>query len=318
MHKSYNHSVCPPKLGSESILVVGTARNCGKYITRDVSHLLTALKPFTNLRWLVIESDSDDDTTERLKDLESKISGFKFISLGRLREELPLRTQRLAYCRNNYIEELKHNRIYEDVKYVIVTDLDGINNSLTESAILSCWVRDDWAACTANQRGPYYDVWALRHYAWSPNDWLKQRQFLLQHNVKVEKAQVFAKYSRQITIPEDADWINVDSAFGGFAIYRKEAIVNGQYRGINSLGEEISEHVTLHKELISKGYRIFINPKLINSTYNYHTNELRLYNRVRRMGKNGLKYLMKRITGDSLADIKKVDCGRPLRERIKL
>jgi hypothetical protein len=130
------------------------------------------------------------------------------------------------------------------------------------------------------------------------------------HVLKAEKVLFSTKYSKMIKIPENCDWINVDSAFGGLAIYRKEAIVHGQYVGINSLGGQICEHVPFHDDLISKGFRIFINPKLINATYTEHSNELRLVHRLGRQTRTVLKYSLKRMFGHSLKNIKQLETVR--------
>ena len=76
-----------------------------------------------------------------------------------------------------------------------------------------------------------------------------------------------------IEIPENSEWIEVDSAFGGLAIYKRDAIFGQFYIGINSTGSETCEHVSFHKELRSLGKKIFINPALINGGLNEHSNK---------------------------------------------
>jgi hypothetical protein len=71
----------------------------------------------------------------------------------------------------------------------------------------------------------------------------------------------------------DSEWIEVESAFGGLAIYKREALLesNGRYIGLNKNGEEIVDHASLHLGITQNGYKIFINPKLINTDYTEHT-----------------------------------------------
>ena len=257
--------------GIQSILVVGLTRNSSETITADVFRILSALKSCSKIYWLLVESDSEDDTHEKLEELGNKITNFRFISLGELRSNMPLRTERIAYCRNKYIEEISGNLLYKDIEYVIVIDFDGVNDLITEYAIISCWDRVDWDVCTANQRGPYYDIWALRHKDWSPNDCWSQYRFLVFNKLKVKKAKFAAVYSRMIEINEDSEWIEVDSAFGGLAIYRKKTLTDVVYVGLDECGDEVCEHISANNQIKSKGYRIFINPKLINCAYNDHT-----------------------------------------------
>ena len=90
-------------LSSKSLLVVGLASDCGRTIEADVMRLLAALEYFKSLSWLVIESDSVDDTLDVLTRLNATIPNFRFLSLGTLCDKIPLRTERIAHCRNQYL-----------------------------------------------------------------------------------------------------------------------------------------------------------------------------------------------------------------------
>ncbi len=259
---------------AKNFLIVGLVRDCGKTIEGDVLKIRSALNSFKHIQWLVIESDSRDDTAEKLKALEQNVENFRFISLGVLRDKFPLRTERIAFCRNRYLDELKNNQAYDNIDYVIVADLDGLNSLLNEQAFLSCWSRDDWDVCAAKQRGPYYDVWALRHKIWSPNDCWAQYRFMVKNHISKNKALFSAIHSRMIKVPEDSDWIEVDSAFGGFAIYRREVLEGVRYVGLSDCGEEVADHVALNHMIKSRHHRIFINPRLINAGYTEHTIQL--------------------------------------------
>lgn len=253
------------------VLVAGLACNCATVIAAEIANLRNALKKFSAVSWLVIESDSQDNTIAVLEDLQHTIPNFRFISLGVLREKLRIRTERIAYCRNVYQDEIANNPLYGNIDYVIVTDLDGTNDLLTEQAILSCWDRSGWDVCTANQRSRYYDIWALRHPSWCPSDSWREFYALISRGVDHERAREVAVYSKMRRIKESSAWIEVDSAFGGMAIYRRAALDGAHYNGLTFEGEEACEHVTLHAHIRSKGYRIFINPKLINTGDTKHT-----------------------------------------------
>jgi len=266
-HSAFTH------LSEQRILVVGVARDCQKSVRGEVLRLFESLKSCRMLHWLVIESDSSDKTVDTLRDLEKEVPGFRFISLGSLRMQMQIRTQRIAHCRNAYLDELKSNPLYADIDYVVVADLDGVNNLATSGGFASCWLRSDWDVCTANQRGPYYDIWALRHHLWSPNDCWQQYHFLLAMKAKREAALWAAIYTKMITIDESNDWIEVDSAFGGLAVYRRRTLDGIRYAGVDEAGEPVCEHVSLNNKIRSSGYRIFINPKLINTAGTEHSHQ---------------------------------------------
>ena len=270
---SEEHSTQEPSLiqiFSTELLVVGLVRNCGASVRNSINVIKKTLRHFRKVHWLVIESDSTDDTMDVLRSLEVDVSDFRFISLGMLKDQFPLRTARIAYCRNRYLEELANNPSYSAVDYLIVADLDGVNEKLTEEAFLSCWNREGWAGCMANQNGPYYDIYALRHNLWCPNDSLLQADFLAQYLEK-DRASAIAVQSKMIRIPKNSAWIEVESAFGGMAIYRRTAIGDAKYQGLDEQGKETCEHISFHRAIRDNGFRLYINPKLINSDYTEHS-----------------------------------------------
>lgn len=255
-----------------SIAIVGVVRNCENKITDDIKNLQNSTKSFQSVKWLLIESDSDDNTVSSLKLLKSKIANFNFISLGKLKDKLKKRTERIAYCRNKYVEEINNNLNYKDLDYVFVSDFDGTNKLINEEAILSCFLSPiNWDACTANQKGPYYDIWALRHSILGPNDCYEEYSFYRSCGLSEERSKNLAIYSKMITISQSSDWIEVDSAFGGLGIYKKSLFVENEYRGLSCQGDEICEHVYFHRLLRSKGANIYINPRLINTDINEHS-----------------------------------------------
>lgn len=275
-----------PRQSSSGVLVVGTVRDCAERVGAEVARLGAALKGFARVQWLLVESDSADATVSRLAELAARDADFSHVSLGNLRERIPLRTERIAFCRNTYLDLLRTDASYAAVNFVVVADFDGVNSLLTEEAIASCWRRDDWDVCAANQRGRYYDIWALRHTEWSPNDCWGQYRFLTGHGVGHAKAWSACVRSRMLRIPRESQWIEVDSAFGGLAIYRRSALQHGRYVGSDPQGAECCEHVALHSELRAQGGRIFINPALINGESPDHTDSMVIERRmVRAIGR---------------------------------
>lgn len=271
------------------ILVVGLVRNAADKVEADVRRLESALMGFASVHWLLVESDSSDATPAVLRGLVDRIPNFRYASLGSLRERLPQRTARIAYCRNHYLRSLESEPIYNDIDTVIVSDFDGTNDRLEAAGLRSCWRRSDWAVCAANQAGPYYDIWALRHPIWSPNDCETQHAFLIEHGVGPEDALRASVLSRMIVIPHYKPWIEVDSAFGGLAVYRRRFVAGLRYEGLTLDGKEICEHVSFHAAIRSRGGSIYINPELINTAAIDHTNVLRLSQRLRRIARRAAK-----------------------------
>jgi len=251
-------------LGKASFLIVGLARDCKDTFLPSFICLSTSFSMARKVSFLIIESDSSDGTQNMLHEFSSREQNLDFLTLGNLAERFPSRTERIAFCRNCYLSTIRNSPKYDDIDFVVVADFDGVNSNLTPHAVASCWDRSDWDVCTANQDGPYYDIWALRHFLWSPNDcWLQSR--FLEINGQSKFHSIYSSVvSRMICIPPDSEWIEVESAFGGLAIYKKDVILSAHYSGRDQNGLDICEHISLHSLIRQGTGNIFINPRLIN------------------------------------------------------
>jgi hypothetical protein len=256
-----------PKLLSESeVLIAGPARNNADTLATEVDTLLKGVAGFKKAHCLVIESDSTDNTVAELEALKGSYSSFNYISLGQLAKKMPKRTERLACARNRILDELANNPLYINVDYVVMADLDGINRSITREKIEACWaLTESWDVITAVQSDRYYDIWALRHADWNPIDCFTQRS-RLEAAIGKEAANNLAVKAKQVVLPSTG-MIEVDSAFGGMGIYKRDALLAGRYAGLDENGNEACEHVSFHSDLRKAGYRIFINCALVNSAH---------------------------------------------------
>lgn len=121
---------------------------------------------------------------------------------------------------------------------------------------------------TATQRAEYYDIWALRIKSILPFDcWQRineltsffiDQSFLVNHIIKIH----------QISIPRDIPLIEVESAFGGAALYNakylnKNCLYNGIYKSGWLLNSSQCEHVPFHKclQFYATVPKIYINPQ---------------------------------------------------------
>jgi hypothetical protein len=228
-----------------------------------------------------------------------ELENFHFVSLGDLRSEIPDRIPRIRHCRNVYVNEIRRILESTDIEYVFVADLDGMNSEISSKAILSSFERNDWGAVLANQRGGYYDVLALRHPTWCPQDVLvdlrheqslidntdlPRRSFIRRTNRRIEydRARKKAIYSRMIRIKSNEDWIEVHSGFGGLGIYKAELFKKFDYSLREGDLSFESEHVALSKRITEDGNKIFINPRMINNHFNtYNINRFLLVRQLR-------------------------------------
>jgi len=263
------------------ILISGLVRNAKLTLQSDIKILFRAFEDFSDVRMLLIESDSDDGTRELLRSLSREHDKLSFISLGKLDQTIPIREDRISFCRNRYLEELRNNPIYLDIDYLAVADMDGINSDLTKESIKSCFNRLDWDACFANQYKYYYDIYALRHKEWSPDNCWSYVTELCESGVPHVIARERAVYSRQRKIHSKSNWVEVDSAFGGFGLYDRRILQDIEYKSRDLQNFVTCEHVTFHEELRRNGAKLYINPGLINSRQNSHTSNRLFLNRLK-------------------------------------
>jgi glycosyltransferase involved in cell wall biosynthesis len=250
-----------------NILIAGPARNIAQFVAQDIEALLNACNHFKSVKVLVIESDSSDDTLLVLDRLKQAHKQFHYISHGSLAKKMSKRTDRLAYARNCVIDEVRNNLEYANIDFIAMADLDGINRDITSEKIERCWsLKDPWDVITANQPDRYYDIWTLRHPDWSPGDCLVQRS-RLEKIMGKDAANNLAVKAKQVSLDPSWGMIEVDSAFGGLGIYKKEAFISGRYIGLDARGNEVSDHISFHKDLKNAGYRIYINCALVNSNH---------------------------------------------------
>jgi hypothetical protein len=269
------------KMKTKKLVIAAIARNIGSSFGKDLARIESAFADFKQITWVVVESDSSDDSVELLRKFATERPSFNLVELGKLDNGVTTRTERLALARNCYLDFIEMNQI--DLDFLAVVDLNSLNVRINLQGIRSCFVRDDWDVVTANQLGPYYDIWALRHELWSPNDCWLQHDFLRKYVRNPEKALLVAVNSRMLRIPRNSSWIEVDSSFGGLAIYKKDSFTGSRYSGKTEHGIDICEHVTFHAHLRHQGKRIFINPSLINAKFTDHSRRSTLlYSLLRR------------------------------------
>lgn len=262
-----------------NFLVVGLARNCEFSIKNDVKKINNAFASSKSVQWIIIESDSSDKTIRNLEKLKEDVN-LDYYSLGKLEDIYPLRTERIAACRNEYLRRIRCDENYNKIDYIVVADLDGVNSNLEPHSVEHCWNLDEkWDACFANQSAPYYDIWALRHNIWSPNDCFKHEEFLKNNGFDEFKSRLIAVYLKMIRVSKNAKPIKVNSAFGGLGIYKRDFFDEGFYKGLDKEGNEVCEHVSFHTE--RKGSKnLLIAPSLINSGYNEHSQQSKLSNLI--------------------------------------
>jgi hypothetical protein len=223
---------------------------------------------------VTVTNDSKDGTSEILTRWAAGSPSRTLLQAEGMATSVPGRTDRLAILRNLCLSEMRR-RIEAGRRFdlMIVFDLDGVNREPYLAAALHDVITtapSDWGALFANQRDAYYDIWALRHPKWCPEDcWQQVRKatrFVPRPLRRRATAAAIERYvgMRQVRIHPGEPAIAVHSAFGGLGIYKVSVLDGAWYCGRDGAGNEVCEHVAFHSCIGRRGAKLYIAPGLLN------------------------------------------------------
>jgi hypothetical protein len=258
------------------VLVVGLARNVERTLEKEVLRINKILSEiYGEVDFFIVESDSQDQTVKVLNSIAGSQRNFTFQTLGDLNLSFPHRIDRLRFCRNRYLNEVRKRFLTDSVFYseIIVVDFDIKNNRLTKLKILKALHSSaNWDALFANQTGRYFDILALRKEGWCDSDCMVEVWNLTKKGVSREKAKEQEIWSKMRIISATHDPIPVDSAFGGLGIYKPWVFLQFDY-STDDLDSNLSEseHVAFHRKIRNAGGSLYIHPALTNFSWNPHS-----------------------------------------------
>jgi glycosyltransferase involved in cell wall biosynthesis len=243
----------------------GVARDCAAHLPGVLDNLERFAASYRSTSFVFVVSDSKDDTRAILERWLADGRSGRVIDLGALEERLTKRTERIAFARNTGLDEIASG---EDAghDHLVVADLDDVLAQPIDAeafAQAAAWLDGDATrtGVMANAMPRYYDVWALRHERWCPDDcwhpiWGRPT------DETFEAAKFREVFTRQIEIPPSLPPIAVRSAFGGLGVYRLPIALKARYHGVDAEGRETSEHVAFNTAIGRAGGRLHIFPAL--------------------------------------------------------
>ena len=290
------------------VVLVGTISNAEKKLESDLYKVFNSLHFFDQIDVFLVESDSLDSTIAVLNKISKKTVNFNYITLGNLKAIVPNRIERIRKCRNEYVKFIRNNINIKKWDYVVVADLDGMNTALESDSISRLFSsQTSWDACFANQKHGYYDLYALREITWMPRNCFTDLELIknkistdIPHRyqffkrfrrlIAYDQARKISLYDKMRVISREANWIQVDSAFGGLGIYKSKWFIKYDYSTNAKEQFTNSEHVDFNLKCSKDGANLFIVPKLMNSSWNeYNVNRYFVIRQVRQFLGNHLR-----------------------------
>lgn len=256
---------------SASVVFAGCARDCEPFLHGVLGNLGRFAAKFENTGFVFVENDSTDGTLALLQKWLAARPNSRLLSATGLAARQSVRTARIASARNAYMNYIARSSLRE-FDYLVVVDLDDVNAGKMPEDDLSAAItyleeHADHAGLFACSDPVYFDVWALRHPTWCPNDvWEEVRAC---KDLPYEQAIERFVYSRQIHIAADAGPLLVQSAFGGLGIYRLAAVIAARYAGLTPAGTPCCEHTAFNATAAARG-KLAIFPSLRNHAPSEH------------------------------------------------
>ena len=258
------------KLSNSTLIICGIVRNCGKNLKNNIRTINRLCDLAKDSYIVMFENDSTDNTKQMLtawanqrKNVHISLNDFNTITIPKKQSVVnPIfsayRNGKMASYRNYYWEYIEKENLPGD--YVIVVDLDVKKIDLN-GIIHSFGVHYDWDAITANGisrafssrfRKRYHDTYALVACG-------------LEDIPQTEKSIKDAQYQWAFLKP-GMPLIRVVSAFGGLAIYKREAIRHCRYGVLLNNDEKVesrAEHFFFYQQMKANGFdKIYINPSM--------------------------------------------------------
>lgn len=242
------------------VAIVAIARNAMPHLRNTLALIDELAGRFRDCCFYVYENDSDDDTASVLDDFSIRqwvTVEHETLARPDYRGFEEERTIALAEYRNRCQSWVDENA--GDANYVVVLDLDphggfstdGVLNSIGNiceqmsrenrpldvggMASHSLWVQVEGGEVSLAA----YDAWAARLSWWDDR-----------------RAKMPMGWFHMLMLPVGSDPVPMNSAFGGLAVYRREAFLAP---GVHYAGGDC-EHVHLHKTMRKAGYQLWLNP----------------------------------------------------------
>ena len=248
-----------------SCLICGCVKNCEKYLNDVFENIKKIQKLFEKSKIIMSFDISNDFTLKKLIELKKKFDIDIIINRDSITSS---RTVNIERARNKIINKIYSE--YDDYEYFIMIDMDDVSSKPINIEVLEEVLdenkRNIWDGLFFNNAN-YYDLWALNF-----NDF----QYSCWHSSDVKKLinLMNTEFKNEISRNE---FMQCQSAFGGFGIYKINKFKNCYYRSLVDLSLFNKENM---KNIYSKYHIQYIyNSNIYDCEHRYfHLNAIKQNN----------------------------------------
>lgn len=182
---------------------------------------------FERIQIIAFYDHSDDNSLQLLQSFENDNITIDIIINENETSRSSIRTENISIARNNIIETIK-NKYLDKCEYFIMMDsndyscVGDINIDVLKYVFNR---RDEWDAISFDREAGYYDTWALSFdpYIYSFYHFENSEDVVEQMRKKFDM--ILNEYKNE----KPDTFINVYSAFNGFAIYKTSIFIKCSY-----------------------------------------------------------------------------------------
>ena len=251
---------------AKSVIFAGCLKDVQAYL-KDVLANCERLEATVERAFFIFaENDSTDGTKAVLQDWRASRENVYVFCCDGLGQNMPLRTQRLAFLRNRILSLVTELGL-SNYDMLCLMDIDDVNAGEIEpegfrAATEFLFSKPEHAAVFAVSDPVYYDIWALRHPEWCPVDcWWEVGH-------AQNKAEAYKRFvmDRQVPVDRNRAPIPVNSAFNGIGLYKTGFALKASnaYVGLDEEGRETCEHVNFNETIVKAGGSLYVFPRLRN------------------------------------------------------
>lgn len=210
----------------KSCLICGCVKNCEKYLDDVFGNIQRIQEIFDKSKIIISFDISTDFTLKKLVELKKTFDIDIIINKD---QQTNIRTVNIEKARNKIIDKIYNH--HDEYDYFIMIDMDDVSTKPIDIEVLKDAINENhiWDGLFFNNQN-YYDFWALsfkefRHSCWHTNS-AKKIINIMNNQLQKELGKQSNKF------------IECQSAFGGFGIYKTKKFKNCRYKSKIKLPSE--------------------------------------------------------------------------------